>query len=326
MGYDCSFAVRGDEVKPYGDIAGPGVIAGFLGSVWFAVIFVLLHYLFVFDPHENPFQSSGSENSSDSGNSWRANPIDCLVSGFIDLPKGISAYHFNIVTNLAWFSKLTHICGLTVLRKYFHIRPTEKLIRMICMIIFALMLLAAIGPTLSFNWAHPDEGTASLNGTDAICLYDPFRSAHWHRYFKWNPGGFTESTAYQSGTMSIVLLVLTFVSRTIKFHSPFLKHLKRFRNYSEGLGAGLTRMLVNRATETTGIRSLRVRRYLLISQMASILVVRLYCDLIMSMFSDVRMPKSRIYASWYGADCWIALLVGCLCGMGHGQALHGQVW
>jgi len=110
--------------------------------------------------------------------------LGILVSGFIDLPTGISAYHFNIVTNLAWFSNLTRICGLTVLRKYFHSRPTEKLIRMICMIILALMLLAAIGPTLSFNWKHPDEGTASLNGTDAICFYDPFRSAQWHRRSK----------------------------------------------------------------------------------------------------------------------------------------------
>ncbi|KAJ4006435.1 hypothetical protein NW766_010522 [Fusarium irregulare] len=253
MGYNCSFAARGDQVEPYGDIAGPGVIAGFLGTGWLAVILVLLHYLFVFDPYKDPFQTSEGSNSSAAGNPWRANPIDSLVkgivkkgldrmdigpgwtdglemsilgmcdlqfvtglgiliSGFIDLRKGISAYHFILVTHLAWFSNLTHICGLTVLRKYFHTRPMEKLIRMICMTVLALMLLVAIVPTLSFNWAHPDEGTARLAGTDAVCFYDPFRSSDWHKRSEHDRGDFIDSTAYQSGIMSIVLLVLSFVS------------------------------------------------------------------------------------------------------------------
>ncbi|CAG7559889.1 unnamed protein product [Fusarium equiseti] len=255
MGYNCSCAARGDQVEPYGDVAGPGreqVIVGFLGTGWLAVAFVLLHYLFVFDPYEDPFQAGDGNNSSAASNPWRANPIDCLVkgivkkgldrmhigsdwisglemsilgmcdlqfvtglgifiSGFIDLTKGISAYHFILVTHLAWFSNLTHICGLTVLRKYFHTRPTERIIRMVCMVILALMLLVAIGPTLSFNWAHLDEGTASLAGTDAICFYDPARSTDWHKRSEHVRGDFTGSTAYQTGTMSIVLLILSFV-------------------------------------------------------------------------------------------------------------------
>jgi len=92
--------------------------------------------------------------------------------------------------------------------------------------------------------------------------------------------------------MSIVLLVFTFVSRMIKFYPPFSKRLKRLRSYSEALGAGLARMLVNRATENTGIRSLRIRWALLMGQVANILVVRLYCDIIMSTLSDVTMAKS----------------------------------
>ncbi|KAH7174622.1 uncharacterized protein B0J16DRAFT_404368 [Fusarium flagelliforme] len=328
MGYNCSFDARGSEVEPYGDIAGPGVIAGFLGTAWLAVIFVLLHYLFVFDPYEDPFQGGNGNNSGDADRQWRANPIDSLVksivkkglermnvgsswayglemsilgmcdvqfvtglgiliSGFIDLPKGISAYHFILVTHLAWFSNLTHICGLTVLRQYFHTRPTEKLIRIICMIILAIMLLVAIGPTLFFNWAHSDEGTASLAGTSAICFYNPSRSADWHERTTDQWADLGGSTAFQSGIMSVILLVLSLLSRTIKFHYAFSNYFKRIRNYYDRKRVHQTETLANRGTETSGIRAIVVRRALLYSQVASSLTVRLYSDLVISTLSDL---------------------------------------
>ncbi|KAJ4111367.1 hypothetical protein NW768_011946 [Fusarium equiseti] len=330
MGYNCSFDARGSEIEPYGDIAGPGVIAGFLGTAWLAVIFVTLHYLFVFDPYDNPFQNSDGNNTSEAGNPWRENSIDFLVkgivnkvlermnagsswayglemsilgmcdiqfvtglgiliSGFIDLPKGISAYHFLLVTHLAWFSNLTHICGLTVLRKYFHTRPIEKLIRIICMAILAIMLLVAIGPTLFFNWAHhPDEGTASLAGTGAICFYHPFRSAAWHKQSQdILLSGVTESTAYQSGIMSVLLLVLSLVSRAIKFHYTSSNFLKRIRNDLDRQSVHGTEVLANRGTETSGIRAIAVRRALLYSRVASSITIRLYSDLVTSTLSDL---------------------------------------
>lgn len=220
-----------------------------------------------------------------------------LISGFIDLPKGISAYHFILITHLAWFSNLTHICGLTVLRKYFHTRTTEKFIRIICMVILAIMLLVAIGPTLFFNWAHPDEGTASLAGTGAICFYNPSRSADWHKRTKDIFGDLTQSTAYQSGIMSVVLLVLSLISRTIKFHHAFSNYFKRIRNSFDRTRVHQSETLANRGTETSGIRAIAVRRALLYSQVASSLTFQLYCDLVISTLSDVSMPF-KIISSW----------------------------
>ena len=54
-----------------------------MGTAWLAVIFVLLHYLFVFDPYEDPFQSSNGNNSGDADRQWRANPIDSLVKSIV---------------------------------------------------------------------------------------------------------------------------------------------------------------------------------------------------------------------------------------------------
>jgi hypothetical protein len=228
--------------------------------------------------------------------------LGILISGFIDLPKGISAYHFFLITHLAWFSNLTHICGLTVLRRHFHTRPIEKFIRVICTVMLAVMLLIAIVPTLAFNWANPYEGTASLPGTDAICLYNLSRSADWHRKSTENGlSDITDSEALRSGIVSVLLLVLSLISRTIKLHCPLSSQFKRIRNHIGGKNVNFIRILADRGTETSGVRA-AVRRALLYSQVASSLTVRLYCDLVISTLSDVSTPSSKTISSWKSAN------------------------
>ena len=43
-----------------------------------------------------------------------------LLSGYISVTSYISAYHWQLVVYLAWFSNLTHIACLTALRGYLH--------------------------------------------------------------------------------------------------------------------------------------------------------------------------------------------------------------
>ena len=49
--------------------------------------------------------------------------IAILLAGYCQLACGISVYHWQVVVNLAWFSSLTHVASLAVLRKYFRKRP-----------------------------------------------------------------------------------------------------------------------------------------------------------------------------------------------------------
>lgn len=45
-----------------------------------------------------------------------------LISGFTQLQTGISAYHWQRLVQLAWFSSVTHLCCLTALRDYSTLR------------------------------------------------------------------------------------------------------------------------------------------------------------------------------------------------------------
>ena len=52
-----------------------------------------------------------------------------LLAGYIQLPSGISSYHWQIVVDLAWFSSLSHLTTLTALRGYFRRRTTMAICR-----------------------------------------------------------------------------------------------------------------------------------------------------------------------------------------------------
>lgn len=45
--------------------------------------------------------------------------IAILLCGYIQLPLGISTYHWQVVVSLAWFSSLTHLLTLSSLHGYF---------------------------------------------------------------------------------------------------------------------------------------------------------------------------------------------------------------
>jgi hypothetical protein len=224
--------------------------------------------------------------------------LGILISGFIDLRKGISAYHFYLITHVAWFSNLTHICGLTVLRKYLHSRSTEKVIRLCSMAGLAILLLIAMGPTLFFNWAYIDvEGSASLPGTDAICFYNPSRSTNWYYLSNSDASGVANTTAFQSGLMSVLLLFLNFASRMIKFQNSLPNRLKALRRLLSGHLLKGIRLLGRRRLQTTGFRSLFNRRVMLYNLVALRLVLRLYCDLLVSSLSDVSQVLTKLMMS-----------------------------
>ena len=71
-----------------------------------------------------------------------------LLAGYVQLPSGISVYHWLIVVvDLAWFSSLSHLTTLTALRGYFRKRRTMAIHRAIVMGIVLFLLGTAFGPT-----------------------------------------------------------------------------------------------------------------------------------------------------------------------------------
>ena len=78
--------------------------------------------------------------------------IALLVGGFSQLRDGLDAYHWQILVYLVWFSSLTHLTTLTVLRQYFRDNSTIRLWRAVFMLIIVVMLDIALVPTGNSFW------------------------------------------------------------------------------------------------------------------------------------------------------------------------------
>lgn len=81
-----------------------------------------------------------------------ATRIAILISGYSQLHCGITCYQWKIVGRLAWFSSLTHLSCLTLLRKYLHNHPSERHWRLLFMFILIVMLVTAMVPTGNYDW------------------------------------------------------------------------------------------------------------------------------------------------------------------------------
>ncbi|KAK3357258.1 hypothetical protein B0T25DRAFT_604039 [Lasiosphaeria hispida] len=199
-----------NELKAYPDIAGAGVLIGFLGTAYLAVIITVGYFCLAFDPDKDPFGPSDTP-ADDSGMgvavspspSWAGNRVDKHIIDFIaryiikvqlqsdgqtdlvvalenafnrcvlqlcdaqlmtglgimaaayaSLNSGLSAYHWQVAVYLAWFANLTHLSGLTFLRKYLHNHDRGRKWRLALMTLLFLMLLVGEVPTAFFNWPN----------------------------------------------------------------------------------------------------------------------------------------------------------------------------
>ncbi|KAF1954524.1 hypothetical protein CC80DRAFT_536706 [Byssothecium circinans] len=87
--------------------------------------------------------------------------IAILISGFVQIEKGLSTHHWANIVNLAWFSSVSHLTTLTMLRKY--LQKKKRLWRLIGMALMLVMLACGMG-SLGYYYkaAHP-----------AWCLFRP---------------------------------------------------------------------------------------------------------------------------------------------------------
>lgn len=145
-----------------------------------------------------------------------------LISGFLCLRCGLSAYHWQVMVQLTWFSSTTHLSGLTIIRNDLNTHPWRRNIRFGLIIAFLILLLAAIAPTGFFNWIESDGGTAANQTSPAICYlsYDSV-SHEWGVITGKNEGNHTgtllgTTKAFRAMLLSIILLVFGHLTRCIK--------------------------------------------------------------------------------------------------------------
>ncbi|KAK1975473.1 hypothetical protein LZ30DRAFT_737493 [Colletotrichum cereale] len=68
-------------LEPYGDIAGLGVVIGFVASAWLTVLILVAYYIFAFDPLTDPFHNTDSI-SKQNKTPYLPNPMDLLVARY----------------------------------------------------------------------------------------------------------------------------------------------------------------------------------------------------------------------------------------------------
>lgn len=237
-----------------------------------------------------------------------------LLSGYISLFCFISAYHWQLVVYLAWFSNLTHIACLTALRRYLHRHQLERNWRLFFMTVLWAGLIPAMVPTAFFNWPN-EEPTACLPSSNARCFFDIhvgnalFNST---AYFNKLNGSRTDGTssdpgdsrtimdmgetsALQSATISILLLVFSYCTRTIKLIKRLSDSARVTlrRRVSDWSTERLARLLNNVATNSQmSIAERRVWTLVYVKTGAALyLEAKMYADLLSSDASDVSFPS-----------------------------------
>ena len=162
--------------------------------------------------------------------------VAILVSGYVQLPCGLSAYHWQTIVDLAWFSALTHLATLTSLRQYFRSRPTMAILRIMFMGMTLILLAAALQPTVFMPQLRNGESAFVKNGpglqdsqivvsdfisSPAICLFsDQSRDQVWKSVLK--ADGCDHSKPYNPNMviLSLLYLVTSYLSRIIRLFAP----------------------------------------------------------------------------------------------------------
>ncbi|KAF2785964.1 hypothetical protein K505DRAFT_354736 [Melanomma pulvis-pyrius CBS 109.77] len=202
--------------------------------------------------------------------------LSIFISGFVQMPCGISRYHWKILAYLAWFSSLTHFGCLSFLRSYLFNHPAERTWRLFFMIIIAVMLVFALVPTgLAKESYGPSYHSIDYYGDAIICAFQQATSTY------------RNSMPFDNMVLSITFLAVGLLVRLFKL--------------SQGLSVFITarirkpcskravRLLARVRTwskideSPTGMKRLLVYRPLL----AGFLIVRVVVDLYSSMLGEV---------------------------------------
>ena len=150
-----------------------------------------------------------------------------LVAGYSQLNTGISTYHWQIVTNLAWFSSLTHLATLTSLRDYFRSHQRKALRRVAFIGLVLVLLIVALGPAGYIPQYLGDGGY--LIGAPMECFFSSTRIEE----VKESEDG---SVSYNKAmtVFSIMFLLVNFITRVIEIFPTVSKFKDRWLRQAPG--------------------------------------------------------------------------------------------
>ncbi|OJJ05253.1 hypothetical protein ASPVEDRAFT_837388 [Aspergillus versicolor CBS 583.65] len=185
---DCSAAGLSDlHLEPDPDISGIGVLAASLGTAWLTLVCLAVHYVAVqVEPSSNLLDSSlqGAVRRALRWNSSRdwsrplrtlilaisdqqlVTGLAMLIGAFSQLNCGISFYHWQVATTLAWFASITHLATLPFLQEFLQSHKLLLCLRVMLMSGVAIML--AIALLRSGDRDAPAMCGSVANGSDPV--------------------------------------------------------------------------------------------------------------------------------------------------------------
>ena len=223
------------SVQPNPDISGLGVVIGFITSAYMTVALVIVYY--VMDCVSKTYNTNAVDRAFlgvlrkipglQPSKSWEpairnavlllsdqqlVTGISLLASGYSQLTCNLSSYHWQILVYLGWFSTLTHLTTLTILREYFQENPGIRTWRVFLMLLTFVLLVIALLPTGDSKWLFWPPLTPSpyTDGVPVLCFFKMLGVGGRENQFTNDP----DQTS--SMVISIVVLCFGYMTRLIK--------------------------------------------------------------------------------------------------------------
>ena len=133
-----------------------------------------------------------------------------LISGYAQLRCGISSYHWQMIIYLAWFSSLTHLTTLTMLRQYFRDNPASRLWRAVLMLVMVTMLGFALLPSGDHMWFKHEGVTYNTAQLPALCFFRRLVARSPEERFE------LDSNTTSSMLISVLVLFSSYLTRLVK--------------------------------------------------------------------------------------------------------------
>lgn len=159
-----------------------------------------------------------------------------ILSGFAQFQCGLAALKWRVILDLAWFSCLTHLSCLTVLRRHLHAHTFQRVWRLIAMGVLAAILAAGLIITANHRWLLLSEDTKA---TPAICIagcsLEPGPNKTWVESLEpipvqsWQP-----SEWFWTPIASAGFIVIAFVSRVVRLHRTSSSGVRRATKWLDG--------------------------------------------------------------------------------------------
>ncbi|KAF2113284.1 hypothetical protein BDV96DRAFT_601462 [Lophiotrema nucula] len=268
------------KLLPNPELSGIGVILGFSITAYLTFALLILHYFIVHDPHRIGPRGTAYTNAVDRDFlayfrgfiSWTPSRrfeyameksvlilsdlqlvtgLAILVSGYSQLNCGLTAYHWQIMVYVAWFSSFTFLSAMTFLEGYFQENHTMRIIRVCFMFVLASLLIVALLPTGSHNWLNLLSEGEFYPSLPAACY---FRQLPLDSYSHGGP-------KIWSMVVSILVVAISYIHSGIRLFDPTAEftrkhfrawpalHIKRALNFFEqgsrqgGIRAALWKVL-----------------------------------------------------------------------------------